>query len=100
MPFRLGRAPRLRDHMDIAVGNETPRVARLYRTEPERRVGRLRRQYICDVGTLNVLIMQGRGIEYGVLAGLIRSIHVQRQPRAVSHRDTDVSLLDHRFVSA
>ena len=58
VPFRLGGAPRLRDHMDIAVGDEAARIARLDRTEPERRVGRLRRQDIRDVGPLKVLVVQ------------------------------------------
>src|ERR1700730_9200312 len=86
--------------MNIAIGDEAPRVARLYRTEPERRVSRLRRQYVRDVGALNVLVMQGRGVKYGILARLVRSIDVHRQPRAISHGNTDVPLLDHRSVSA
>src|ERR1700730_4300603 len=100
MPFRLGRAPRLRDHMNVAVGDETPGVARLDGTEPERSVGGLRRQDIRDVGTLNVLVMQGRGIEHGILAGPVRSIDVHRQARAISHGYTDVSFLDHQLGSA
>ncbi len=100
VPFGLGGSPRLRDHMNVAIGDEATRVARLYRTEPERCVGRLRRQYVRDVWALNVLVMQGRRIKYGILARLIRSIDVHRQPRAISHGDTDVSFLDHRFVSA
>src|SRR6266567_4278207 len=86
--------------MNVAVGDEASGVARLYRTEPERCVGRLRWQYIGDVRALNVLVMQSRGIERGVLAGCIRSIDVHCQARAISHSDTDVSLLDHQFVSA
>src|SRR2546423_11750996 len=66
----------------------------------ERCVGGLRGQYIRDVGALNVLVMQSRGIEHGVLAGCIWSIDVHRQARAISHGDTDVPLLDHPFVSA
>jgi hypothetical protein len=62
--------------------DEAPGVARLYGTEPERCVGGLRRQYIRDVRALNVLIMQGRGIEHRVLAGCIWSIdvHAKRVP--------------------
>ena len=82
------------------TGDEASGVARLYRTEPERWVGRLRWQYIGDVRALNVLVMQSRGIEHGVLAGCIRSIDVHCQARAISHGDTDISLLDHQFVSA
>jgi len=86
--------------MDVAVGNEAARIAGLYWTEPERCMGRLRRQYVGDVGALNIFVMQGGGIKYGVLAGLIGSIDVHCQPCAISHGDTDVPLLDHRFVSA
>src|SRR5882757_2854970 len=86
--------------MNVAVGDEASGVARLYRTEPERCVGRLRWQYIGDVRALNVLVMQSRGIEHGVLAGCIWSIDVHRQARAIAHGDADVSLLYHRFVSA
>src|SRR5580704_11706883 len=86
--------------MNVAVGDEAPGVARLYGTEPERCVGGLRWQYIGDVGTLNVLVMQSRGIEHGILAGCIRSIDVHCQVRAIAHGDADVSLLDHQFVSA
>src|SRR6266851_4980704 len=86
--------------MNVAVGDEASGVARLYRTEPERCVGRLRWQYIRDVRILNVLVMQSRGIEHGVLAGCIRSIDVHRQARAIAHGDTDVPLLDHQFASA
>src|SRR4029077_3433393 len=43
MPFRLGGAPRLRNHMNVAVGDEAPCVARLDGAEPERRMRRLRR---------------------------------------------------------
>src|SRR6476619_940628 len=85
--------------MNVAVGDEASGVARLYGTEPERCVGRLRWQYIGDVRALNVLVMQSRGIEYGVLAGCIWSIDVHRQARAITHGDADVSLLDHQFVS-
>ncbi len=100
VPFGLGGPPRLRNHMDVAVGNETARVTGLYGAEPERCMGRLRRQYVGDVGALDILIVQGGGIKHGVLARLVRSIDVYRQPRAISHGDTDVPLLDHRFVSA
>src|ERR1700704_3861546 len=86
--------------MNVAVGDEPSGVARLYRTEPERCVGRLRWQYIGDFRALNVLVVQSRGIEHGVLAGCIRSIDVHCQARAISHGDTDVSLLDHQLVSA
>ncbi|SRR6266487_244993 len=79
--------------MNVAVGNEASRVARLYGTELERCVGRLWWQDIRDVRALNVLVMQGRGIEHGVLAGCTGSIDVHRQPRAISHGDTDVALL-------
>ena len=100
VPFGFGGSPRLRDHVYVAVCNEAPRVAGLYGTKPERRVRRLRRQYVRDIGPLNVLVMQGRGVKYGILARLVWSIDVHRQPRAISHGDTDVPLLDHRFVSA
>src|ERR1700730_11334834 len=93
MPFRLGGAPWLRDHMNVAVGDETPGVARLDGAEPERRVGGLRRQDIRDVWTLNVLVVQSRGIEHGILAGRIRSIDVHRQARAISHGNTVVPFL-------
>jgi hypothetical protein len=63
-------------------------------------VGRLRRQNIGDVGALNVLVMQSRGIEHGIPAGSIGSIDIYRQPRAVPHGDADVPLLDHQSVSA
>src|SRR5438045_1106173 len=86
--------------MNVAVGDEASGVARLYGTEPERCVGRLRWQYIGNVGALNVLVMQRRGIEHGVLAGCIRSVDVDCQARAISHGDPDVSLLDHQLVSA
>src|ERR1700730_17467587 len=86
--------------MNVAVGDEAASVARLDGTEPERCMGRLRWQYIRNVGPLNVLVMQGRGIEHGVLAGCIGSIDVHRQPRAISHGDADVPLLDHRLASA
>src|SRR2546421_7106272 len=86
--------------MNVAVGDEAARVAGLYGTEPERRVGRLRRQDVRDVGPLNILVMQGRRIKHGILARLVGSIHIHCQPRAVPHGDTDVSLLDHRFLSA
>jgi hypothetical protein len=99
VPFRLGRSPWLRDYVNIAVCDEAARVTGLYGTEPERRVSRLWRQYVRDVWTLNVLVMQGRGVKYGILARLVRSIDVHRQSRAISHGDTDVALLDHRFVS-
>jgi hypothetical protein len=85
--------------MNVAIGNKASRVARLYGTEPERCVGRLRWQDIRDVRALNVLVMQGRGIEHGVLARCTGSIDVYRQPRAISHGDTDVALLDHGFHS-
>ena len=58
VPFRLGRAPRLRDHVNVPIGDESSRIACLYGTEPKRRVGGLRRQYIRDVGPLNVLVVQ------------------------------------------
>src|SRR3981081_2064657 len=86
--------------MNVAVGDEASGVARLYGTEPERCVGGLRWQYIGNVRALNVLVMQSRGIEHGVLAGGIRSIDVHCHARAISHRDTDVSLPDHQLVSA
>src|ERR1700704_4243534 len=86
--------------MNVAVGDEPSGVARLYRTEPERCVGGLRWQYIRDVRALNVLVMQSRGIEHGILARCIWSIDVHRQARAISHGLTDVPLLDHQFVSA
>jgi hypothetical protein len=35
-----------------------------------------------------------------VSGGRIRAVNVDRQSRAISHGDTDVALLDHRFVSA
>src|SRR5712671_608454 len=99
VPFGLGGSPRLRDYVNVAVCDKAARVTCLYGTEPERRVSRLRRQYVRNVGALNVLVMQGRGVKYGILARLVRSIDVHRQPRAISHGDTDVALLDHRFVS-
>src|SRR5258707_1725825 len=88
--FGLGGSPRLRDHMNVAVCQEAPCVAGLNGTEPKRRVCRLRRQYVGDVGALNVLVMQGGGIKDGGLARLVRSIDVYRQPRAIPHGDTDV----------
>ena len=100
VPFRLGRAPRLRDHMDIAVGDEAPGVARLDRTEPERRVSRLRRQYIRDVGPLNILIVQRLRIQHWISARRIRAVDIDRKPSTVPHGDTDVPLLDHRFTPA
>ena len=100
VPFGLGGSPRLRDHMNVTICNEATRVARLYGTEPERCVGRLRRQYVRDVGALKVLVVQGRRIKHGIAARLVRSIHIHRQPRAVPHGDTDVPFLDHRFFSA
>src|SRR5262249_61977193 len=100
IPFCLGRPLGLGIHVILAVGDEAPSVARLYGTEPERCVGRLRWQYIRDVRALNVLVMQSRGIEHGVLAGCIWSIDVHRQARAISHGDTDVPLFHHQVVSA
>jgi hypothetical protein len=99
VPFGLGGSPRLRDHVYVAVCDEASRIACLDGTEPQRCVGGLRRQYVRDVRALNVLVMQRRGIKHGVLARLVRSIDVHRQPRAISHGDTDIPLLDHRFVS-
>jgi hypothetical protein len=63
-------------------------------------VCRLRRQYVGNVRALKVLVMQGCRIKHWILARLVRPIHVHRQPRAISHGNTDVSLLDHLFVSA
>jgi len=68
--FGLGGSPRLRDCVNVAVCDEAARVTRLYGTEPERRVSRLRRQYVRDVGALNVLVMQGRGVSTGYLPDL------------------------------
>src|SRR5258706_16439954 len=86
--------------MNVAVGDEASRVARLDGTEPERCMGGLRRQNVRDVRALNVLVMQSRGIEDGILAECIGSIDVHGQTRAVPHGDTDVPLLDHGFTPA
>src|ERR1700754_4339589 len=98
MSFGLGGSSRLRDDMNVAIGDKATRITRLYRTEPERRVRRLRRQYVRDVGALNILVVQGGGIEHGVLARLVRTIDVHRQPRAIPHRDADIPLLDHLLL--
>src|SRR5260370_14782162 len=71
--FGLGGSPRLRDHVHVTVCDEAPRVAGLYGTEPERRVGRLRRQYIRHAGAMNCLVMPGRGLKYCILARLYPS---------------------------
>src|SRR4029077_17941915 len=86
--------------MDIAVADEAPRVARLYRTEPERCVRRLRRQDVRDVGPLDVLVVQRGRVEHRVLAWCIGAIDVDRKPGTVPHGDADVPFLDHRFTRA
>src|SRR5260370_28149821 len=80
VPFGLGGSPRLRDYVNVAVCDEAPRVTCLYGTEPERRVSRLRRQYVRDFWALNILVMPGPGVNYGILARLVRSIDAPRQP--------------------
>src|ERR1700757_230725 len=86
--------------MNVAVGDEASGIARLYRTEPERRVGWLRRQNIRDVGPLNILIVQRRRIQHWIFARRIRAVDIDRKPSTVPHGDNDVPLLDHRFTPA
>ena len=95
--FGLRRAARLRDDMDVAVGDEAARVAGLDGTEPQRRVSRLRRQDVGDVGALDVLVVQGAGIQDRVLARLVRPIDIDRQAGSVPHGHDDVAFFDHLF---
>src|SRR5882724_429545 len=97
MAFRFRRSSRLCDDVHISIGDKSPRVTRLYRSEPERSVSGLRWQYIRDVRTLNVLIVQRGRVEHRVSAWRIRAVDINGKPRAVPHGDNDVALLDHHF---
>src|SRR6478736_10454588 len=86
--------------MNVAVGDEAPRVTRLDRPEPERGMRWLRRQNVRHVRALDVLVVQGRCVQHRVFAWRVRSVDVDGEPRAVAHGNTDASLLDHRFAPA
>ena len=58
MAFGLRRSSRLCNDVDIAIGNESSGIARLDRSEPQRRVGRLRRQDVGNVRPLDILVVQ------------------------------------------
>src|ERR1700722_8173196 len=84
--------------MHISVGNEVPGVARLDGTEPERRVCRLRRQHVGDIGPLNIFVVQRTRIEHRIFSRPLRAIDVQHKARSIAHHHGNVALLDHRFA--
>jgi hypothetical protein len=53
-----------------------------------------------EFSPLNVLIVQCGRAEHRVSALRVRAVGVDREPRAVSHGDTDVPPFDHRCGSA
>ena len=97
VPLGLRGAARLGDHVNVAVGDEAARVARLDGAEPKRRVSRLRGQHIGNVGPLNVLVVQRAGVQHRILARCVRPIDIDRQAGAVPHGHHDVALFDHGF---
>ncbi len=52
-------------------------------------------QHIGNVRTLKILVVQRRGIQHWIFAIAIRSIDVDGEASAVSHRYCDVAFLNH-----
>src|SRR5580700_926458 len=98
--FRLAGTPRLGDHVDIAVGNETSRVAGLQRSKPKRSVRGLWRKHCGNVRPLVILVVKRRRKERRMLSRGGRTIDVDRQMNAVTHFHCDVAFLNHLDIVA
>src|SRR2546421_2816556 len=90
--------------MDVAVGDEPARIAGLDWPEPQWCMRGLRRQHVGNVRALDVLVVQGAGVEDRIFAGCRGTIDIDGELRAVAHRHHDIAFLNehdriaHRFL--
>src|SRR5580693_4693706 len=95
LAFRLAGTPRLGDHVDIAVGNKTSRVAGLQRSKPKRSVRGLWGKDVGNVRPLVILVVKRRRKERRILSRGGRTIDVDRQVNAITHSHRDVAFLNY-----
>src|ERR1700730_9855719 len=80
--------------MDVAVGDEPARITRLDWPEPQWCIRRLRRTPCGNVRPLDVLVVQGAGVEDRIFASSRGTINIDGELRAVAHRHHDIAFLN------
>jgi len=90
--------------MNVAVGDEPARITGFDWPEPQWCMRRLRRQHVGNVRALDVLVVQGAGVEDRIFAGSRGTIDIDGELGAVAHRHRDIAFLNqldrivHRFL--
>jgi hypothetical protein len=84
--------------MDVPAPDEEARIARLRRTGPQHRPGRMGERRLGQVGTLKILVVNRESQQGGELFLRLRAVDVDCDLDAVAHGHQDVLFCDHAGV--